>query len=116
MSKELVWGFTNRPTNKEQVCGCVGKGWHSLVSKLIDDLIAAGWDGCVFQVKEKFGGLRFYIGSGNEIIWELISQAEKDSFHICEDCGEPGKLRTDGWWKTLCDIHGKDRPTENSIF
>lgn len=55
------------------------------------------------QVKEKFGGLRFYIGSGNTEIFGMIRMAEEISFKICEECGSPGKNRGGGWIKTLCD-------------
>jgi len=27
------------------------------------------------------------------------------SYRTCEDCGAPGKRYTDGWHRTLCDIH-----------
>lgn len=104
----LTWGFFGRPAKKEDVVNCVPEGWHNLVNTLIDDLLALGWDGQVFQAKEKFGGLRFYIGSGNEAIWARISQAEKESYKTCEVCGEPGEERNPfGWVKTLCDEHAK---------
>ena len=38
----------------------VGDGWVPIVDRLITDLEAMGWRGQVRQVKEKFGGLRFY--------------------------------------------------------
>ena len=116
MNNTLVWWFNNRPTTKENVLACVGAGWHPLVSHLIDDLFELGWDGRVAQVKEKFGGLRFYVGAGNPVIWNRIQEAEKESYKTCEECGAPGQLRTDGWMKTLCEEHGKDRPTEHSFY
>jgi hypothetical protein len=57
------------------------------------------------QVKEKFGGLRFYVNGATEEHWHYISFAESMSYHTCEDCGAPGKRYTDGWHKVLCDIH-----------
>lgn len=57
------------------------------------------------QVKEKFGGLRFYVDGATEKHWNYIAFAENMSYRVCEDCGAPGKLYTDGWHKTLCDIH-----------
>jgi hypothetical protein len=85
-------------------------GWFPLIEKLVEDLIALGWDREVAQIKEKFGGLRFYIGSGTQAIFERISKAEEESYTICETCGEPGKLRGGGWLKTLCDGHGAGKP------
>lgn len=113
MNKQLTWGFSGKPTTKDNVIQGVNTGWHNLVSELIDDLFELGWDGTVYQVKEKFGGLRFYIGAGNEPIWKRISQAGKESFTICEVCGKPGQLRIDGWMQTLCEEHGAGRPTEH---
>ena len=87
----------------------VGPGWSDLLTRLIGDLFELGWDGRVFQVKEKFGGLRFYVGSANKAIYERIHAAENESFETCEQCGAPGALRDGGWLKTLCDEHSKQR-------
>lgn len=82
----------------------VSDGWLGLIKELIEDLISLGWDKQTCQVKEKFGGLRFYINSGTDEIYDRISKAENDSYEICEETGKPGKLRTDiGWYRTLCD-------------
>jgi len=55
------------------------------------------------QVKEKFGTLRFYMTHTTDKMDKLIGEAEKLSEVTCENCGEPGTLRQDGWWRTLCD-------------
>ena len=70
-------------------------------------MIELGWDKKVYQVKEKFGGLRFYINSGTDEINKRIRKAEDDSYETCETCGEPGELRKDGWWTVACDKHVK---------
>lgn len=66
----------------------------------------------VVQVKEKFGGLRFYLnGVHNDHfnnIYNLISQAEKQSYKVCEVCGKPGKPNSGGWIKTTCKEHAKE--------
>jgi hypothetical protein len=81
-------------------------GWFPLIKDLIEDLIKLGWDKQVCQVKEKFGGLRFYINYGSDEIFKRISEAEKLSYKICETCGQSGELRNDiGWYLTLCDKH-----------
>ena len=57
-------------------------------------------------LKEKFGGLRFYVNCRrNEAIRQRIGIAADESFHTCEICGQTGELREDGWIKTLCDLH-----------
>ena len=57
------------------------------------------------QVKEKFGGLRFYVHAATDKHYNYISFAESMSYRTCEECGAPGKTYTDGWHMTLCDIH-----------
>ncbi len=84
-------------------------GWFPLIHKLCQDLDPIikkeGFiDFSVDQVKEKFGGLRFYTSYGNEEIFDLIQKAEADSFKICEKCGKKGSgyVNEFGWLKTLC--------------
>ena len=60
------------------------------------------------QVKEKYGTLRFYYTGGDDYIDGIIAMAEYMSGVTCETCGVPGKLRDDGWLRTLCDEHAKE--------
>ncbi len=57
------------------------------------------------QIKEKFGSLRYYYTGGDEYIAGMVDLVEELSTRICERCGKPGKIRTGGWLKTLCDEH-----------
>ena len=58
----------------------------------------------VFQIKEKFGGLRFYVEGSDDVINNIINNAELRSDVTCQSCGKPGKGRTDRRWiSTLCD-------------
>ena len=86
-----------------------GDGWHPLIKDLITDLIVLGWDKQTCQVKEKFGGLRFYINGASEEIYKRIQTAEDLSYETCETCGEKGELRSVGWYKTLCNKHHEER-------
>jgi hypothetical protein len=96
--------FTDRPPITDSLFFVVGEGWFPLIKSLIEDLIALGWNKQVCQVKEKFGGLRFYINNGSDEIFDRIRKAEDDSLNICEKTGKPGYLRNDnGWLVTLCD-------------
>lgn len=65
------------------------------------------------QVKEKFGSLRFYYDGGNLKIENYVTFAECMSSHTCEVCGSPGKTRSEGWIKVLCDKHHKEREEKN---
>ena len=64
------------------------------------------------QVKEKFGGLRFYIDRGTDKHYDYITFAESMSYRTCEMCGAPGKRYTDGWHMTLCETHAKEQDRE----
>jgi hypothetical protein len=57
------------------------------------------------QIKEKFGGLRFYYQGGDEHIRGMETMAEVWAGHTCETCGDKGKRRSGGWIRTLCDKH-----------
>jgi len=56
------------------------------------------------QVKEKFGGLRFYWDGGDHFIEGLVSMAESMSVLTCENCGNPGTQSGHGWIWTACDV------------
>jgi len=106
--------YSDRPPIKNTNYFDINEGWYLLVKELIDDLIKLGWNKQVCQVKEKFGGLRFYINEGNDEIYKRITQAENDSYKICEITGKPGELRTDiGWYLTLCDEEYEKRKKRN---
>lgn len=60
------------------------------------------------QIKEKFGGLRFYYRGGDEYCRGTVDMAEQMSYRICEVCGDegrPGSPEKHGWIKTRCSKH-----------
>jgi hypothetical protein len=72
----------------------------------IEKVVGEGTPFEVAQVKEKFGGLRFYFEGGNDAfdaIRACIGVAAQESFHICEVCRQPGYLI--GHNRTRCDEH-----------
>lgn len=95
----MCWGFE------------CGDGWYWLIDQLchsiqkylnlnphlkIPQVVAT-------QVKEKYGGLRFYFTGGNDYIDGMVHLAESMSYHICEECGSIKEVgQTGGWIKTLC--------------
>jgi hypothetical protein len=108
--------FTDREPIVDSGFFGVNQGWFPIIKSLIEDLIKLGWDKKTCQVKEKFGGLRFYINSGSDEIHQRILQAEKESYETCEVCGKLGELRKDiGWYFTLCDEHYNLKKTKNEI-
>lgn len=61
------------------------------------------------QIKEKFGGLRFYYDGGDDQIFGMVRMAESWAANTCEECGESGTMRSGGWIRTLCDKHEEER-------
>jgi len=86
----------------------VGDGWYDLLDRLCATLQLEsnrlGDQVYAEQVKEKFGGLRFYYTCNNyQAFDEFIQEAEKEAYKTCEFCGKPGKITQKGWVKVLCE-------------
>tara|TARA_Y100000310_G_scaffold203351_1_gene203569 strand:+ start:3334 stop:3774 length:441 start_codon:yes stop_codon:yes gene_type:complete len=109
--------FRQKDLPMTQTCMCFGidcgDGWYWLLDMLC---------GCIqsyidnnsevhqveaSQVKQKFGGLRFYTEGGDENTCGTIELAEHMSYHICERCGSteciPPQKTTKGWISTICN-------------
>jgi len=90
-----------------------GDGWLDIVWRLCEDLeplvaeaeSATGQPFQVLQVKEKFGGLRFYVNHRTDAILQRIEAAQLESVRTCEMCGRPGSLREGDWIQVVCDEH-----------
>jgi hypothetical protein len=92
---------------------CHGDGWYNIIDNLCEGIQTycdekkatddPEFQVVAVQVKEKFGGLRFYVNGGDEHIYKLIHASEEESYKTCEDCGSPGKLDRSGWWSTTCE-------------
>ena len=85
--------FSDRPKIKSNGFLEISNGWFGLVKELIEDCIALGWDKQICQIKEKFGGLRFYYQGGDDEISGMVRMAEAWADHSCETC--KGPLTTD---------------------
>lgn len=108
MSQVIYLGHKRKEITEEEwdeylFCGL--DGWSHLIKALIDDLFELGWDGHLFDIKEKYGSLRFYIGAGSTEIHDRIAQAEQESISTCIECGAPGRRLNYGWVLTLCPKH-----------
>lgn len=89
-----------------------GPGWDNLIQTLCEGINShVKHNKCppvhITQIKEKYGSLRFYYYGGDDIVDGMVRMAELVSEYTCEQCGKPGKIRDDGWLKTLCDEHLK---------
>lgn len=106
MSTCMAWGFE------------VEDGWYKLLDECMEKLQyfcdLCSKDGrqvqvVADQIKEKFGGLRFYVSVydankiEDSIVDDIIYEAEKKAINTCEVTGESGSLcHRGGWFKTLC--------------
>jgi hypothetical protein len=97
----------------------VGAGWWPILTNLCANIQHhIDWKNknsdvvpqvTVNQIKEKFGGLRFYYSGGDDEISGMVRMAEAWAGNSCEECGAPGESRQGGWIKTLCDTHEAER-------
>lgn len=69
----------------------------------------------IVQVKEKYGGLRFYYDGGTEYVAGAVAMAESLADITCEVCGRPGEHRSGNWIRILCDIHFQEQENERII-
>jgi len=82
----------------------VRSGWADVLYHAHHIAMDYNPDYVVHQIKEKFGGLRFYanIPAVTEVMIENLS------LNVCETCGEFGSLSSrspHGWLTTLCREH-----------
>jgi hypothetical protein len=101
--------FYAKGYTREGALRSVGAGWAGLVNEAFDKLEASESFIVVDQVKEKYGGLRIYTSPYDVDFDKIIEDIERRSFEICEECGEAGKLRGGGWYRTLCEAHANGR-------
>jgi len=106
-----------------------GVGWWPALEESFAEITAIlekhpGLGFNAVQIKEKFGGLRFYYdtsvakdctlseeskGFARQMIDQAVERAEAKASVACEVCGQPGKRRGGGWIRTLCDEHAKEQ-------
>lgn len=95
----------------------VPKGWLPVIDKLCGaiqsyiDNVTRYSEGKTYkapqvtctQMKEKFGGLRFYVEGGDDHTDGMIYMAEHLCDNTCQDCGAEEDLgMTSGWISVLC--------------
>jgi hypothetical protein len=141
--------FRQKDLPMSQTCMCwgidTGDGWYNILDTLCNQIqnhlehnLREDQDPTAVnveatQVKEKFGGLRFYYDGGDKFIEGLVWMAEAISSRTCEGCGSSGTQNNTGWIHTLCplcrdararspdfwpdkdNIMNKDKPNEQDI-
>jgi len=91
----------------------LSRGWYPIVVALDRRLADLDNDYVLFQVKEKFGGLRYYFEPSESASPDTIAamraavkEAESVAGRTCEECGVSGAVLRDDehrYWQTLCD-------------
>ena len=88
----------------------VDEGWYQIVVDCDKELRTIDPNYQILQIKEKFGGLRYYMTPCNDTteeqrdkMYEVISKYEAIAARTCEATGQPGVLMKSigGWLKTL---------------
>lgn len=85
----------------------VDEGWYQIVVDCDKELTAIDPHYQIFQIKEKFGGLRYYFhpsqSDTSKAMNEVVSKYEAIAARTCEATGRPGVLMKSigGWQKTL---------------
>lgn len=78
--------------------------WDSIVEELHTGIMKLYPNYEVFQIKEKFGGLRYYCSvDGDPQVEDLIRAAEVQSYKTCQRCGLDARtIEIRGWTETVC--------------
>lgn len=84
-----------------------GDGWFQIIYDLSIEITAtakqAGATSPVAcQVKEKFGGLRFYVSAPGVDIESAMDKAYEKAWVTCEKCGAPGAIIHGRWSRVRC--------------
>lgn len=132
--------FRDRYASMQKTCMCWGfdhgDGWFEIIDamcssiqhhidhirrqhpELSDEEFDEQYQVVAVQVKQKFGGLRFYANNCDDYVYGVISMAETISWYICENCGSAGagtKSNSTGWITMLCDnCHSKNQSRTSS--
>ncbi|MDA0345532.1 MAG: hypothetical protein O3C54_06185 [Proteobacteria bacterium] len=94
----------------------IGPGWMPIIFPLHNKILSLVNDYKIYQIKEKFGGLRFYgypivldfynpqsKYHVNQIYNHLVQSAEEQSFNTCQVCSASAKVhKINNRYITLC--------------
>lgn len=132
LDEKLVHAFPNlyRDRNESEYKTCMfwgfecGDGWFDLLWDLSQKLeklilkikeesptVEKEYLPAAAQVKEKFGGLRFYMTTESDEMSDAISLAENKSYTTCETCGKVGILTPTRWLTVACKEHWPQNAT-----
>jgi len=87
-------------------------GWINIIAECHSELLAIDKNYSIYQIKEKFGTLRYYCEPSNskhkEQFHAIVDKYERMSIKTCEISGASGVLmKKEGYFKTLNPTLGK---------
>jgi hypothetical protein len=102
--------MTNVLSEKAGVAIECANGWNRLIEPIVDyineynETVPDENKIKIKQIKEKFGGLRFYAENKTDHLKDMIEAAEHEAIHTCEICGGKYDIgqTADGWITTCC--------------
>jgi len=115
MLHSLPFLFPRLFLGKEPPAITIADGWQRLVIDMCAAIDVALPNGMVEgfyidSIKEERARLRVcYSGTYTPEVANIIDAIEDRSATVCEDCGETGRQRIDGWMRCLCDFCEKER-------
>jgi len=56
----------------------------------------------IMQIKEKYGGLRWYDNGGTKKLSDILLKYENLSYNYCINCGNPAEYISTGWISPYC--------------
>jgi hypothetical protein len=110
-----------------------GAGWKNIIDHTHDKLKYIDPDYKIIQIKEKFGGLRYYFDSSlyygsiaHEIMNDIILGAELEASRTCELCGankssDKVEIRVHKYWyfgycQSCADKHISERESRYAKY
>jgi superfamily II helicase len=101
----------------EELYGACGDGWNEIIQGTHEKLRWLDPDYHINQIKEKFGGLRYYFTPSKDvsiiqrnIMNDVVALAEYYAWRTCEKCGAEKSYNTNvetraihHWYLTRCD-------------
>ena len=72
----------------------------------------------IMQIKEKYGGLRWYSNWETDNVSKIVEKYEYISEHTCIDCGKPAEYMTTGYILPYCEncIPEKQKETAEKFY
>lgn len=105
MTREKLEKVISRIEDGWLVTVSCDSGWDDLIVSLDKELSDIDPNYVIHQIKEKFGGLRYYFATNTDKRSEMngiVKRYEDLSLQTCEISGKPGVLMSkNGFYKTL---------------